>query len=282
MLRRKAFSSPLLAASCAALVALATLACGGGTDIAPSQPVVAGQGSATVLFAGLDLGATSQVDAGVDFVQAAVTSATDEVVTFGSNGFARLDNGSLRSPVVNLTGPGGTPTYLQGTNSTCVNDVPPCDFWLEDAAVGLLQARTGGPIPLAPGTVLADYTFNARLLTLVVGLTYPSGQFVRLTIYHVPAGAGPILSTSAIAASAPLPPFPVEFNATVLTNLTTLANRRQFDAADDPGNLLTLTQLDLSDEADPCVGGDVTVLTRDTADPTRTELLDASFESPGC
>ena len=273
----------IVTAALAALGAVLMLAaCGGGTDIAPSQPAVTGLGSGTVQLGGLNLGATTQVDAGVNAAQAAVGTAVDEVVSFESNGYARLNSGSLRSPIVTLTGPGGAPVYVQGTTSACVTDVPPCDFWLEDAVVGLLQARSGGPIPLAPATVLADYTFNARLLTITVGLTYPSGQFVDLSIFNVPAGAGPPLSTTAVSAFAPIAPYPLAFNATVLTNLTTLAEREQFDAADDPANLLTLTRLDLTNEADPCVAGDATVLMRNVADPTLTEVLDVSFESPGC
>lgn len=266
-----------LALACLAL----TLGCGGGTDIAPSAPVVEGDGFAQATVAARDFGRTEQLSAGVQSVQNVVTTATDEVVSFGTNGFANLAHGSLSSLIVVLTGPGGAPVHVQGPTSACVSDVPPCDFWLEDVAAGVLQARTGGPIPAAPATLLADYSYNARLLTVTIGVTFPDGQYVTIQVFHLADGMPVPLTILPVVDSPPATPYPLAFNVVVQTNLTTSGSREVLQAFDDPANSLTVTRLDLTNEALPCVAGDLTVKLRVSGNPTEYDM-DCSFEAPGC
>lgn len=269
------------------------VACGGGTDIAPSEPSIDGVGSASVLLGTLDLGASTQVDAGVSGVVNAPGTVTDEVVTVRPDGFIVLANGSLSSPIVTLTGPGGAPTYCQGVNAACVGTptcaVPPsttptipCDFWLADASVGLLQVSPSGTIPAAPATLEADYSFSNRLLTLGVGVTFPNGQFVTLTIFNLASTAVPPRTINLTVSTAPAAPHPEAFYVSAQTNLTRPTGRELFTTIEgDPANTLTLTDIDLTNEANPCVAGTGSVQVRSDADPTPV-TLDFSFAAPGC
>lgn len=257
-------------------------ACGGGTDIAPSQPVVTGNGSGTARLGANDLGATSQVRAVVASVQSAPATAVDEVVSFDAAGLAVLLHGQVSTAGFTLTGPGGVPVYgNQGSNSTCVTDVPPCDFWIEDPVAGLIQARLGGPVPLAPATLLADYTYNERLLSYNVSLIYANGQSVVVTLYHLPSRPVPPVTITQEASSPPLAPYALAFNVVVQTNLTTSDQRVTYQAVGDPSNLVTLTRVDLANESDPCLAGDVTALVQSLSGSEQLPL-DASFETPGC
>jgi hypothetical protein len=174
------------------------LHCGGGTDIAPSSPVIEGEGFASATLAGRDFGASTQIDAGVSGVQNDVRTATD-LLTIRPDGYGVLSHGLLASLIVTVTGASGTPTYCQGQNAGCVG-VPtcaippspvatiPCDFWVADATQGLLQVSPSGTLP-AGTAVSASYSYNERLLTLSIGLTFPSGQFISLVVFNLPSDA---------------------------------------------------------------------------------------------
>ena len=257
-------------------------ACGGGTDIAPSQPVVSGSGSGAATLGATDFGPTSRVAAVVGSVQAAGATVVDEVVTFDAAGLAVLAHGQVSTAGFTLTGPGGVPVYgNQGSNSSCVTDVPPCDFWIDDPVGGVVQARVGGAIPLAPATLLADYSYNERLLTYNVSLIFASGQSVVVTMYHLPSRAAAPLTITQSAPSPPLSPYPLAFNVLVQTNLTTSDQRATYQLIGDPSDLVTLTRIDLTNETNPCLAGDVTGLVQSLSSGDRLPI-DASFETPGC
>lgn len=250
------------------------LSCGGGTDVAPSQPTLDEGGFASASIATLDMGQTTLVDAGVSDVVNTTATQTGEAVTVRPDGYILLANGRLSSLLVTLTGPTGTPVYCQGTRAV------PCDYFLADAIAGLIEVNPAGSIP--PGSdLLATYTYTRRLLEMNVGITFPDGHAVSLIIFNLPSSATAPVSSNVVVSSAPVSPFPIAFDVSVQTNLTRPTGRELLTALDDPANLLTLTDLDLTNEGDPCLAGTVTVLVRSDADPTPF-TLDAAFETPGC
>jgi hypothetical protein len=275
----------ILGAASFAAASLLLGGCGGGTDIAPSDPIIEGQGFAAGALGSRDFGESSQVDAGVASVQASAATATNEAVTIRADGYGVLAHGLLSSPIVTLTGPGGVPTYCQGLTAACAGTptcgVPPtipCDFWLADAGAGLIQVSPTGTI--APGsTVEADYSYNSRLLTIDIGVTFPSGQFLTILVYHVPSVVSLPLDLTQTVSSPPSAPYPMAFSVILQTNLTTSGSREILTSIDTPGNLLHFTRLDLSNEGEPCLEGTLNV----TVDASPTPLVvTASFRTPGC
>ena len=258
--------------------------CGGGTDIAPSDPLIEGQGFAAGALGSRDFGESSQIDAGVASVQASAATATNEPVTIRPDGYGLFQHGLLSSPIIGLTGPGGAPVYCQGLTASCVGTptcgVPPttpCDFWLADATAGLIQVSPTGTIP--PGAVVeADYSYNSRLLTIDIGITFPSGQFLTIIVYHVPSVVSLPLDLTQTVSSPPPSPYPMAFAVILQTNLATSGDREVLTSIDTPGNLLHFTRLDLTNEGSPCLEGTLNV----TMDGAPSQVVTASFRTPGC
>jgi len=282
-LRDRSMRSLMLAGAAGLL-----MRCGGGTEVAPATPVVEGPGSAAAQLGGDDLGATQLVAAGIAGEAAALTNVVGEVVTFAAAtppapSIARLAHGQVAtnpSPVL-YSDPPPPPiaTYLRGPDEASCGA---CNYWLHNLA-GVLERKNDPSNPLPTGTpLLFDYTYNARLLELSVGLTFAAGSNISIIIHNVPSDARPTLTATGVSESrVPTAPYPVTFWVVATTSLNAPVPLTQTSMDDGSGvNQLVIDQLDLTNEGNPCVGGHLTVTVRDGV--STPVLLDSDFVSPGC
>src|SRR5436190_1901550 len=120
----------------ACALALATLGCGGGTEVAPPTPLVDGDGLAQASLDGVSRGETRIVSAIVSSSTTQAVPVAGEVVQFGASQFLTTANHPLTLTPVTLTGPGGP--YSAGVDqASCAAD-PTCQFWVEDYNAGAI------------------------------------------------------------------------------------------------------------------------------------------------
>jgi hypothetical protein len=265
----------------AALVGGALVACGGGTDVAPAEPYVAGDGFATVRLGTLDLGRTETVTAVSSLGPTEALQVTGESTTFGPDDSARL----ARAPVVaaaafTVTGSGGTPTYGRGT-----------DYEI-DFGGGVLTRFPGGAIA-AGSTVEVDYSWTRQFYHLAVGITFTEGYTVTVRLFNL-SPETPTPLTIAVTAGGPPAGSAVAFDAEVEGFGQVVGLGRHVvvggcDTSPDPvdcpaANIAVVANVDLSNVLNPCVAGTVTatVTNQGDSDPSDREVLAIEFDDPVC
>ena len=254
--------------------------CGGGTEIAPPSPVVAGLGSASASLDGASFGSTQEVQADIGGSTQTPTDIVDEPVTFLGSDFARLAHGGLTGGAVVLRPTiGGPPWVLGADRPSCLAD-PTCDFWVDDPDAGILARNPGGAIS-AGGSGFASYTYLRALLKVNVAILYPAGRAIRITVFNVDSEATGPLTITTVAASAPAGGA-LGFNAELETNLTGLQHGL-YATVNDATARLDVTSIDLSNQLNPCIAGHLVVHVTDTNDPNPNQAtLDATFNDPDC
>jgi hypothetical protein len=277
----------------ARIVALAVFACttvlagcGGGTDIAPSQPLPPGTGMASASLAGADFGSTQLVRALIEGVAPGSGQrivVTDEVATVAPDGLVRLANGALLLEPVTVT-EGGGPALAQGADAGACT---PCDFWVQDDVLGVLRVSTTGS--LQPGDVVeVDYAYERQPLSVTVGVNFALGRSIQIRLFNVDADQTGPLTVTTISPSAPGgPSFPIAFTYGVAVDLTQF-QVQTFNAFDDPAdpadNVLEITGMDLTNSLNPCIEGRLNGFVLDAAqpDPTNPYPISVTFSDPDC
>jgi hypothetical protein len=276
-------ASPFVALA-AVVVAAALSACGGGSEVAPSTPIVEATGMATASIGGASLGGSELVTCGITRTSQAPAVVTDEVVTFTA-GTTRLANAPIVAggvPIELFSGPGRTGTpYQEGTDFTATR------------SVGVLTRIAGSALP--DGTPLyASYTYLASRHDVEIGLTFPAGQWITLTVFNLTPTTPVPVTITASSITAP-GDGSLAFHAAAATNLTELATRTAYllvtecSTVMDPvscpaANQLVLESFDLTNVLNPCIAGSVrgTLSDENDRDPSNRAVLDATFDDPSC
>lgn len=259
----------------AALLALSLLAgCGGGTDVAPAEPEIMGDGFGTGLLAGEAIGTTELVEASV--VPGASTNLTvTETVTFTTD-IVPLANDMLTAMGVEVTD--GMTAFVEFT-----------DFEVE-RSTGTLERISGGAIP-AGATVDVTYEFEKQFQNMLVGILFIDGTFGEVTIYNLDEDqTGPLTLTETRSGT---PPADMQAFAVVLEvglegpagTGDDLSAVGACDTSTDPVacplmNVLALSSYDISNPLNPCVTGSLQATVEATGgDPVPLEL---EFMDPVC
>lgn len=273
------------------VLALSGAGCGGGTEVAPSDPAPQGSGAATASLAGVDLGATQLVTATVGGAVGVRRSTTDEAVVVGSDMNAAVANAAMEpNPPAVVTDASGATTY------TDAGDVASCDAGLGDYFItftsGLIRICPGSSIT-AGQTLLVDYSYTASLPSLLVGVTFAQGSHVDLEVHDLEADETGPLTVNAVSLDPPSDNS-VAFHVTVKTNQTQPANQQVTYVTDStcstpgaPGcpvvNELHLESVNLANRLNPCASGSATVAVYVEADPSSPrEVFTFDFDDPSC
>ena len=269
-------------AGLAALVVAATcLGCGGGSEVAPANPIVRGDGSASIELDGVALPPTETVMTIVSEVGNLAVPVTETVTLVGD--VAQLSRVPL-SPTapVTVTGVGSTPTYT------------PVDDYSVNTSLGVLTRNPTGAIP-ANGTVVVSYTYNQRLVTVELGATLVSGADASVRVFNLqPPTGGPL--TINTGASSPPGDGSLAFATSLQTGLVQSTGQAVYVMVDncsapptDPidcpvRNELTLLAYDISNELNPCIEGSLRATVHDSrsTDPTSRSVLEMTFDDPDC
>lgn len=271
-----------------ALGAVVLVGCGGGTEIAPSEPDVEGTGFASVSLDGVDLGSTRLVSSGVSDTLSLTTQVVGETVTFGGDDTAQLANGNIsQGAVFRVAGLGGAPVYAEWDDVLLTGD------YRIDRTTGLLTREATGAIP-AGDTVEVRYTFLTDHYSVTMGIVIALGARIEVNVHNLLVGEmAPITITQ--TSSAPLGDGTKTFTVDAETEQTILVGRGRFITVDacstdtDPANCpvmnaVDVTMLDATNALNPCIGGSLAATVQDLndSDSTNRHVLLVDFDDPDC
>lgn len=273
----------------AGLLVSVFVACGGGSEVAPANPVVVGVGTGSIRVDGQDLGGTQLVRAIVS-ASGTIEVAVTETVTFSSD-TVQLAHRVLTGDPVSIVAVTGGETYEEGDHFSVVR------------ASGTLTRvpapdPAGAPSPLTPiplGEAMSvSYRYLAPLLTVQADIVLSTGAEGSVTLFNVPPpdGAGLVINESAGIAPAD---GSLAFNATLDTDLLESVGKHTYvlvetcelpaDPTDCPvQNELVIDSYDVSNELDPCISGRLVATMRDTLNPTLANraVIEMTFDDPEC
>lgn len=287
VLARPAARRPRCTVAFLAAVGLTSLACGGGTDVAPPTPVVDGLGFAQASLDGVSRGDTEVVSSVVSGSTTRRASVVGEVVQFGATPYLTAANRPMTPatapPPLVLTGPGG-PYVLGASAVDCAAD-PACQFWVEDYEVSALGRNATATNPIPTGVPLSlSYDWLESLQSVQVSIVYGAlGEDIRVQVHNVGRNeTGPFSVTA--QSSAPPADGSKAFDALMRQGMLEASGQRRLQVVADPGNRVDVTGIDLSNTLDPCIQGRATVLLTDpdNADPLNRSLLDVTFDDSNC
>ena len=267
----------------ACALALATLGCGGGTEVAPPTPLVDGDGLAQASLDGVSRGETRIVSAIVSSSTTQAVPVAGEVVQFGASQFLTTANHPLTLTPVTLTGPGGP--YSAGVDqASCAAD-PTCQFWVEDYNAGAIGRNPSATSPIPTGVPLSiSYEWSKTLLSVEVSITYGNiGEFITILVHDIGRDETGPFTVTAVSAAPPADGSKA-FDATMTTGLLQPTGQQQFVVVADVGNHVDVTEVNLTNSLNPCIQGHLVTAVTDSVnpDPANPNHLDVTFDDSDC